>query len=59
MNNKIDTEDNTSVNNYVTFRGCEVLWPPDCPDNMLEFAIREVNAYSKDYPVETNGSEVK
>ena len=24
--------------------GCEVLWPPDCPDDILEAVLKEVKA---------------
>ena len=24
--------------------GCEVLWPPDCPDDILEAVVKEVKA---------------
>lgn len=29
---------------YRTFMGCDVLWPPDCPDDILEAVIKEVKA---------------
>jgi hypothetical protein len=29
---------------YRTFMGCEVLWPPDCPDDILEAVIKEVKS---------------
>lgn len=29
---------------YRTFMGCEVLWPPDCPDDILEAVIKEIKA---------------
>ena len=29
---------------YRTYMGCEVLWPPDCPDDILEAVIKELKA---------------
>lgn len=29
---------------YRTFMGCDVLWPPDCPDDILEAVIKEVKS---------------
>jgi hypothetical protein len=29
---------------YRTFMGSEVLWPPDCPDDILEAVIKEVKS---------------
>ena len=34
------TDDHKEV--YRTYKGCEVLWPPDCPDDILEAVIDEV-----------------
>lgn len=31
----------TSGDGYKHFMGARVLWPPDCPDDILEGAINE------------------
>lgn len=57
---KVDTEDQDSDQNlnYLNFNGAKVLWPPDCPDDMLEFATAKAKALKKDYPVDVQGMKL-
>ena len=34
----------TTGPNYKSFMGVRVLWPPECPDNILEGAIEKTKA---------------
>jgi dynein light chain LC8-type len=42
-------------NNYLNFAGARVLWPPDCPDNMLQFAVERAITLRKEFPVDSQG----
>ena len=35
------TDKEKPIDNYKTFMGARVLWPPECPDHILEGAILE------------------
>lgn len=37
--NTQEQEDHNLKINYLTFKGAQVMWPPDCSDDMLEEAI--------------------
>ena len=58
---KVDTEDTEIETNTkkVLFNGAMVLWPPDCPHDMLDFAIERVKTFIIDFPVDTKGMEVR
>ena len=32
---------------YLTFKEAQVLWPPDCPDEMLEYSISQAKSHQK------------
>ena len=57
---KVDTEDqdNATKDNYLMFKGARVLWPPDCPDEMLEFIIGRATDLRNEYPVDTEGMKL-
>lgn len=38
VNTQEQEEHNLKIN-YLTFKGAQVMWPPDCSDDMLEEAI--------------------
>jgi hypothetical protein len=43
--NSPDDQDQSLKHNYLTFKGAQVLWPPDCADDMLEHAISLAKNY--------------
>lgn len=36
-----EKQEEKPVDNYKTFMGARVLWPPECPDDILSAAIRK------------------
>lgn len=45
--------------NYKTFMGARVLWPPDVDDDILEGAILQTQALLKTYDINKDGQTVK
>eukprot|EP01017_Pseudomicrothorax_dubius_P035924 TRINITY_DN5098_c0_g1_i4.p2 TRINITY_DN5098_c0_g1~~TRINITY_DN5098_c0_g1_i4.p2 ORF type:complete len:107 (+),score=6.42 TRINITY_DN5098_c0_g1_i4:70-390(+) len=43
---------------YKVFKGARVLWPPDCPDNILEEAIRKTHELLKVHNIKTDGAKI-
>ena len=59
---KVDTTDDQEMENEVNtliFNGAEVRWPPDCPDDMLKFAIERAGMCLKGYNIDTQGVKVE
>ena len=48
MTSTSDTPENDSKTVYRTLFGAEVLWPLDCPDDILEAVIRQVKNQQND-----------
>ena len=38
---KIDQDDDESKNKFKLFMGARVMWPPDCPDDVLKTCIEK------------------
>ena len=53
-----EDQDQASKNNYLNFKGANVLWPADCPDDMLEKAIEFAHINRRMYPPDTQGATV-
>lgn len=45
--------------NYKTFMGARVLWPPDVDDDILEGAILQTQSMLKTYDINKDGQTVK
>ena len=43
--------------NYRMFFGAKVLWPPECPDDVLEFSISEAQELMKTYTANAQTTE--
>jgi len=38
---KVGDDDEENKNNFKTFMGARVMWPPDCPDDHLKTCINK------------------
>jgi dynein light chain LC8-type len=56
-NANTDDKFKNSQNNYLPFNGAMVLWPPDCPDNILKDAIELVKRNTRDQS-DTEGAKL-
>jgi hypothetical protein len=54
VNTQESEEQNLKIN-YLTFKGAQVMWPPDCPDDMLEEAISWAKNFSETCKVKSQG----
>ena len=41
-------DDGSLKHKYLTFKDAEVLWPPECPDDILEQAIQWAKTFQKE-----------
>lgn len=60
MTSSSDTPENENKSVYRTIFGAEVLWPLDCPDDILESVIKELKNLESDkkYAVDKDGLKV-
>mmetsp|Transcript_57571 Transcript_57571/g.65686 ORF Transcript_57571/g.65686 Transcript_57571/m.65686 type:complete len:104 (+) Transcript_57571:74-385(+) len=47
-----------SAEKYRSFWGAKIFWPPDIPDDMLEFAVKTAHRANEDFNIEEQGTEV-
>ena len=60
MKSKISTHNDTEIakNDFVNFKGASVLWPPECSDDCLEYAIGKARTLKVDYNVDDEGLKI-
>lgn len=53
-----NSKESSTADNLKAYRGARVLWPPECPDDMLDVVISEARRLLDENDVDSDGAVI-